>query len=252
MLTCFTKQGKTVEEKGDQGIVSGHAYTILDVQNVIDSRGNPRRILQIRNPWGKFEWNGDFSDNSPMWRDEDRQKLNVQSRDDGVFWIPFEEFVKYYQGIGILEIIPGAVSNGIQVNQSGKGNKTLLRMTCQQDTNVTVSIDQTDSRIVDHPDYGYSYIRVTLARYDPTKGVHFIDSKLSADRNMFVEGFLPAGDYYILVEPYWEQQMCQKFNVGTYSDHPVEIQMMNATEEIFAQSEYQIWKSFVKNNVDKM
>lgn len=72
MLTCFTYSGRTVEEKKEQGIVSGHAYTILDVQNVIDSRGNPRRIVQIRNPWGKFEWNGDFSDRSNLWTDEDR------------------------------------------------------------------------------------------------------------------------------------------------------------------------------------
>ncbi|MCP4294665.1 MAG: hypothetical protein GY786_03570 [Proteobacteria bacterium] len=34
---------------------------------MIDSRGNPRRILQIRNPWGKFEWNEDFSDESGLW-----------------------------------------------------------------------------------------------------------------------------------------------------------------------------------------
>lgn len=57
--------------------------------------------------------------------------MNVVKRDDGVFWIPLEDFVKYYQGIGILEIIPGAVSNGIQVDQRGKGNKSVLRMTCK-------------------------------------------------------------------------------------------------------------------------
>lgn len=155
-----------MEEKGEQGIVSGHAYTILDVQNVIDSKGNPRRILQIRNPWGKFEWNGEFSDGSNSWRNEDRERFGVARMDDGVFWIPFEEFVKYYQGIGILEIIPGAVSNGVQVDQSGRGNKSILRMTCHQDTNVTISVDQIDSRIVDHPDYSYNYFRVTIARHD--------------------------------------------------------------------------------------
>ena len=39
MLTCFTYQGKSTEEKHDTGIVGGHAYTILDVRNVIDSQG---------------------------------------------------------------------------------------------------------------------------------------------------------------------------------------------------------------------
>lgn len=96
MLTCFTHSGKTVEEKNDEGIVSGHAYTILDVQNVIDSNSNPRRIVQIRNPWGKFEWNGEFSDNSNSWRSQDRQKLGINKRDDGIFWMAFEDFVRYY------------------------------------------------------------------------------------------------------------------------------------------------------------
>jgi hypothetical protein len=39
----------------------------------------------------------------------------VRERDDGIFWMPFEEFVKHYQGVGILEIIPGAINNGVSV-----------------------------------------------------------------------------------------------------------------------------------------
>lgn len=37
-------------------------------------------------------------------------------RDDGIFWMSFEDFVKYYKGVGILEIIPGAVSNGMLID----------------------------------------------------------------------------------------------------------------------------------------
>ena len=39
-------------------------------------------------------------------------------------------------------------------------------MTCGSDTNVTISIDQIDSRIVDNPDYSYNYFRITLDRHD--------------------------------------------------------------------------------------
>lgn len=85
-----------MEEKNETGIVSGHAYTILDVRNVIDSQGRPQRILKIRNPWGKFEWNGDFSDSSRLWTDKLRQELDIRPRDDGIFWIKLEDFAEFY------------------------------------------------------------------------------------------------------------------------------------------------------------
>ena len=51
LLTCYTKSTETREEKNPLGIVSGHAYSILDAQEVITTEGK-ERIIQIRNPWG--------------------------------------------------------------------------------------------------------------------------------------------------------------------------------------------------------
>jgi len=48
------------------GIMTGHAYGIIDVFELKDpDMANPRgthRILRIRNPWGKLEWKGKWSD----------------------------------------------------------------------------------------------------------------------------------------------------------------------------------------------
>ena len=40
-----------------QGLVQGHAYTIQSVVKV-----DGFKMLRLRNPWGKFEWTGDWSD----------------------------------------------------------------------------------------------------------------------------------------------------------------------------------------------
>lgn len=45
------------------GIMSGHAYGILDVFE-ITSHVRKHRLLRIRNPWGEMEWNGKWSDTS--------------------------------------------------------------------------------------------------------------------------------------------------------------------------------------------
>ena len=50
------------------GIVSGHAYAILDVREV--QRNGKERILKLRNPWGSKEWEGDWSDKSSKWTPE--------------------------------------------------------------------------------------------------------------------------------------------------------------------------------------
>ena len=52
------------------GLVSGHAYTILEIQEVhiATKKGKTKeRILKIQNPWGKYEWKGRWSDFSDVW-----------------------------------------------------------------------------------------------------------------------------------------------------------------------------------------
>lgn len=43
-----------VEEENDLGLLSGHAYAILDSQEVIGAHGADK-IIKIRNPWGYIQ-----------------------------------------------------------------------------------------------------------------------------------------------------------------------------------------------------
>lgn len=249
MLTCFTKSTEITEEKSGEGIVSGHAYTILDVREVVDSRGRPQRIIQIRNPWGKFEWNGAFSDNSDLWTPELKSELGVDKSDDGIFWMRLEDFTKFYQGIGILEIIPGHISNSVGIK--GQGQK-MIRMHVGSDSHLFLGIDQMDTRIVDQPDYSYSYFRLTIGKLNGSKGVSFIDSVLSPERNIFIEKNFTAGDYIILIEPYWSSQHVDNFTVSTYSDNEVELEILSADQKTYQQAEYLVWKNFAKRSLGNM
>jgi calpain-15 len=48
------------------GLVPGHAYSVIQVREAL---GN--RLVNIRNPWGRFEWDGDWHDNDTNhWTDE--------------------------------------------------------------------------------------------------------------------------------------------------------------------------------------
>jgi calpain-15 len=63
------------------------------------------RLIKLRNPWGKFEWNGDYSDKSDLWTEEMKIQVGWSDADDGIFFMKLEDYVKYYDfySIGVLE-----------------------------------------------------------------------------------------------------------------------------------------------------
>lgn len=50
----------------------------------------------MRNPWGKKEWSGDWSDKSDKWTPELKEKLKVVDKNDGIFWISSNDFIKEF------------------------------------------------------------------------------------------------------------------------------------------------------------
>ena len=78
----------------------GHAYTIIQAKEV-----NGHKLLNIRNPWGSFEWDGDWSDNSKLWTKDMRDALNpVLDSSDGTFWMSFRDFVSMYDSLDVCRV----------------------------------------------------------------------------------------------------------------------------------------------------
>jgi hypothetical protein len=51
------------------------------------------KIVNIRNPWGSFEWTGDWSDNSHLWTSQIKQEVGFDGmKEDGIFWMSFQDF----------------------------------------------------------------------------------------------------------------------------------------------------------------
>ena len=78
-----------------RGLVPGHAYTVVQARVIQRGRYKGANVLQMRNPWGEFEWGGAWSDNSPEMLacraelEEDFIETNESKRasdKDGIFW----------------------------------------------------------------------------------------------------------------------------------------------------------------------
>lgn len=56
--------------------------------------GKDYKMIQIRNPWGRGEWKGDWSDKSELWSKHPAVKkaLEYEDKDDGAFWMLGAQF----------------------------------------------------------------------------------------------------------------------------------------------------------------
>ncbi|XP_073454171.1 calpain-1 catalytic subunit-like isoform X1 [Aquarana catesbeiana] len=98
-MACYIEvsgHGEVGEVKED-GLVLGHAYSILGAKEVQNDSGDVT-LIRLRNPWGFTEYKGPWSDKSPEWRsvsDEEQKQLNLQ-REDGEFWMLCEDFCSLF------------------------------------------------------------------------------------------------------------------------------------------------------------
>jgi len=81
------------------GIQRNHAYSVLRVAEVAGER-----LVEIRNPWGVIEWNGDWSDHSDKWTPELSKTLGHKKDDDGRFWMSYKDFLKVFTVIDSCRI----------------------------------------------------------------------------------------------------------------------------------------------------
>ena len=84
------------------GLVGTHAYSILDARELGLMPGlsfgsgllGQTRLIQLRNPWGRYEWKGAWSDGSKEWDENPlvKMRLRPEAKDDGTFWMPWDQF----------------------------------------------------------------------------------------------------------------------------------------------------------------
>ena len=92
--------GSGDDTKERDGIVDGHAYTVLQAHENVAGSGFD--MVQVRNPHGHGELeNGYWDDDGPGWDEYPSVKkaLRPMQRDDGIFWMSKEEFFKYFHSI---------------------------------------------------------------------------------------------------------------------------------------------------------
>jgi hypothetical protein len=99
---------KGAEETEDNfnGLIQKHAYGIL---KVVEYKGN--KLLKLRNPWGNFEWRGDWCDSDKNWTLEMKKELEHINEDDGTFWMSFKDFYYNFTHLDVVFVFDQSEEN---------------------------------------------------------------------------------------------------------------------------------------------
>lgn len=131
---CMLAAGRRVydgiqkEDNTGNQILSGHAYSIIDIKTPMLTTSSIR-LLKIRNPWGTFKWDGAWSKDSEEWKKHpgvslmlgkvvDVNKLLLSNDEDSYFYITWEDFLRYFDCVDVVFPNSGVDEIHIKVNES--------------------------------------------------------------------------------------------------------------------------------------
>lgn len=101
----------------------------------------------MRNPWGdENEWNGKYGDKDSNWTPDLRKEYNnEESKPDGRFFIPFENFVEFFDQFAIClyrdDYILSSFTEELESEFLG-----CYKFTVETEGEYFVSLSQPDSR----------------------------------------------------------------------------------------------------------
>ncbi|XP_027886710.1 calpain-5-like [Xiphophorus couchianus] len=243
--SSINPQGFELESRTDNGLVRGHAYSVTDVKRVQLSHGlrtyfknDTIPLIRLRNPWGKIEWTGAWSDSSEEWSkigDTERGNLGITVADDGEFWMSFTDWCKNFTDADICHLMNTSListeknwneavnfgkwtrhSNPL-LNRCGgciNNKETFLQNpqylfdVTKESDEVLISLQQKDRRIYrkegqgDNLDIGFRVVKVEVNRKYRLHNMETLKSMHKSTflpaRMMFMRCELPKGRYVVI------------------------------------------------------
>lgn len=180
------------------GLMTGHAYTVLDSYE-FNYSGVATRLVKLRNPWGSSEFSGDWSDNSPLWTEKLRKELNVTNVDDGIFFMRLDDFIKYYAIFQMCHIYPDFNHNYVSIPKEKTLQPVVTQMKLSADSKVFIQLHQKASRFVSKdgtypPENSFLFVMILDEEFN------FVKSAASSNSVESLEVDLFKGTFYIVTD----------------------------------------------------
>jgi hypothetical protein len=235
------------EETTKMGLVPCHAYTVISVIEV-----DGLKLLKIRNPWGQFEWKGDFSDKSPIWDIYPglKEKVDFKNRNDGIFFMKFDDYLTFFPYTYICKYENGFKYHFKKVQQESKDSMISLKFYIDKPTNIYVSLHQKQQRFYSSmiKNYKVKLAKIIIARYHKGSYV-YVGSDSNDGEKLHIEcNNLQAGEYHVFSNVYWPFEAPCRYVISTYAEREVQLEALDC-RKIPQNYLVQIFSSFMQSSV---
>ena len=129
--------------------MDNHAYTLIGAKQIfLDEKGSAtERLVKVRNPYARVEWKGDWGDKSSKWTVHTREQVNCEDKEDGIFFICFKDFLKFFATTTICYYLDDCQDSFIS-DQHEENSWAMAKFTLERDNPqpLFITLDQISER----------------------------------------------------------------------------------------------------------
>jgi len=182
------------DETLEVGLSQAHAFTVLGIHEI-----KGEKVIRLRNPWGEGEFNGAWSDYSSKWTEDLKKQYNYYEKEDGDFFIGYNDFLKYFVTMGFAKLHPKFSSTKLKVKKSEAVKCQLIKVTIPQDnTLVYFQLYGKNPRI---PNKKGEYPITALSNLILVdSNFNYLEASAGNNMHICVESTLKKGEYYLFCD----------------------------------------------------
>jgi hypothetical protein len=159
---------QNISEAKELGLIFEHSYSLTSAKEG-NFNGEQIRLVHIRNPWGKGEWKGRYSDNDTTnWTEEKKKYFGFEAtKDDGSFFMHFDDYYKYWGYLFVCKIKSNMKVKSFSIPPMEKPLGSIFLFHFREDVTVEINTKIQPSKVINGDCAG----NIIYAAYDKKKQI---------------------------------------------------------------------------------
>jgi len=217
------------ETKRYQNNFKNRIFTVVGIAEV-----NQYKLVKLRNHFGNYSWEGDFSYNSPLWTKEIREEIGYCLTDTSCFYMEIKDFMREFEFLTVCHYHDGWVHNRLNVDCK-PNHPTYFELDVEKEIETYISVHQKSPNFVeDSNGYDISPVEIILAKDLDGQG---LESLACGEHDAFIgksavyiheshKVKLQPGKYIIYAKVKWIDNKTHDFFLNVLSSLPAKVSQM--------------------------